>query len=587
MRLQRLDRLRLSRARVLDRLRLVEDHQRPLARAQRLDARERAVGGDDEVGGAEVGAGDVGQLARGHRGRMRDQRRQRRREALDLGLPVREQRCRRHQQVWRLAAARATLAQQQERQHLDGLAQPHVVGQADAEPQRGRESQPRNAGLLIRPQRSAEVVARVGRGETVRSAQPLERARQPRAGLDARPALTRRQYSGLVVRPPGAGQQPHAFEEREPPVLGLAPHALPVGEHLAQPLAVELDPLPSQAHQPARRGQKLSHLGGGELVVAQRDRHREVEQRVHAEHARLLVAHAHGDLGARRAPGAPPVGHAHDQSRRLEGRDRLQEPVGLGRCPRHRLVDGAGIDQLGQPRHLLGGALQRHQQVEQRLAVLARRGFLQRPCERPMLHLAAGARPHGIGGEEGERMLLVAAVLGQVQADLADRVPRRMPRVEPRRHGPAVRPDLVGERGVDVRPPGDDPLAVHVLGALHGRHRARQPVALVRWAVDLHALAALLEIGRRAEPGHERVAHLAQERKIRGQWGVELGGAEIEQRVAGTAVEGASEAGARGGGEAVARGAWSGRGIEQQRAGGKNGDAHASCDARRKRPRRS
>ena len=178
-------------------------------------------------------------------------------------------------------------------------------------------------------------------------------------------------------------------------------------------------------------------------------------------------------------------------------------------------------------------------------------------------------------------------VLSGNEADLADRVPRRMPRVEPRRHGPAVRPDLVGERGVDVRPPGDDPLAVHVLGALHGRHRARQPVALVRWAVDLHALAALLEIGRRAEPGHERVAHLAQERKIRGQWSVELGGAEIEQRVAGTAVEGASEAGARGGGEAVARGAWSGRGIEQQRAGGKNGDAHASCDARRKRDPRS
>jgi len=72
-------------------------------------------------------------------------RRERRREALDLGLPVGEQRRRRHEQVRRLAAARAPLAQKQECQHLNRLAQPHVVRQADAEPQRRRERQPRHA----------------------------------------------------------------------------------------------------------------------------------------------------------------------------------------------------------------------------------------------------------------------------------------------------------------------------------------------------------------------------------------------------------------------------------------------------------
>jgi hypothetical protein len=98
--------------------------------------------------------------------------RQRRREALDLGLPVGKQRRGGHEQVRRLRAPRAPLVQEQERQHLDGLAEPHVVGQANAEPQRRGKDEPRHADLLIGPQRAAQIRARVGRQEPGRPAQP-------------------------------------------------------------------------------------------------------------------------------------------------------------------------------------------------------------------------------------------------------------------------------------------------------------------------------------------------------------------------------------------------------------------------------
>ena len=74
---------------------------------------------------------------------MRDQRLKLGSEALDLGRPVGQQRRRRHQQARRRAAAPSALQHQQQRQHLDGLAQTHVVGQARAQSEAGQQVQPR------------------------------------------------------------------------------------------------------------------------------------------------------------------------------------------------------------------------------------------------------------------------------------------------------------------------------------------------------------------------------------------------------------------------------------------------------------
>jgi hypothetical protein len=171
--------------------------------------------------------------------------------------------------------------------------------------------------------------------------------------------------------------------------------------------------------------------------------------------------------------------------------------------PGHRLVDRAGIDQLGQPGALLGGTLQRHQQVEQRLPVAARGRFLERPGQRTMLHRAPGAGARRVGREEGERMVLVAAVLGQVQAHLADDVPRGVTRAQPLGDGPVVRADLVGERAVDVGPARGDPVGVDVLAAIDRWDGPGQPCALVRRAVDLDALAPIFQVGR----AHSRVTN--------------------------------------------------------------------------------
>ena len=201
-----------------------------------------------------------------------------------------------------------------------------------------------------------------------------------------------------------------------------------------------------------------------------------------------------------------------------------------------------------------------------------------------MLHLAAGARAHGVGGEECERVLLVSAVLGQVYAHLADRVPRVMARAQPLHDGTAVRADLRGERAVEIGPARGDPVGVDVLAAGHGRDGAGEARALVRRAVDLDALAPLLEVGHGAQPGHERAAEITQEREGRGERRVELGRAQVEQGVSGPTPEGAGDARASGDGQAVARFVVAGRRVREQRARRQDGHAHRPQSKRRRRP---
>ena len=438
-----------------------------------------------------------------------------------------------------------SLAQEQKRQDLDRLAEPHVVRQADAEPQRRRERQPRHAGLLVGPQRAAQIGARVGRGEPA-PARAAPRAcararRPPRPATSPRPPPARRPRRRSRVAP-ASSRMPSRNDS--PLVLGLVPHALPVGEHLAEPLAVQLDPLPAQPHQPARRRQELAHLGGRQRLVAQRDRHREVEQRVHAHRAGLLVAHAHGHLGPRRAPRAPPVGHAHDQPRRLEGRNRFQE----ARAPRPASTPSPRRPRRSRP---------------------ARRAT--RPAPRP----AAGAP--GDGAAPGGRRARKSPPAPAPAADAAPcRRRRRAPRRwrgsrtdAPRRRGSrpgagtlcrrrATRHDAraasaaTGPRCARISSANARPISAQRSATQSpstysapsmGGTVAGQPCALVRRAVDLHTVSPLLEVGHRAEPRHERAAHVAQERERRGEWGVELARAEIEQCMAGSALEGASDAG--------------------------------------------
>ena len=230
-----LDRARLARAGVLDRLGLVEDDQRATrARASQGSARQHAVGGDDQV--------DAGRRARARRRRARapasptGARRSRvsvGREALDLRLPVGEQRGRHHQEV----AAASPLARVgcfacSSRSASTWIVLPRPMSSARQAPRPSarQEAQPAHAGLLVGPQLGAQ-----RRRRRRRPGRP-GRAAASSVGASHAPAATRDQSarpSGSAAASPSrdrrAGQQPHALEERQPALARLRARRAPSG----------------------------------------------------------------------------------------------------------------------------------------------------------------------------------------------------------------------------------------------------------------------------------------------------------------------------------------------------------------------
>ena len=113
----------------------------------------------------------------------------------------------------RVCAAVLAPLHQQQRQDLDRLAEPHVVGEAGAEAEAGQQVQPAQAGLLIGPQRAVQGRARID-GGAVRSAQGFERLREPGPGGHVRPFG--RFVCGLGLCDRRSRQHPQGFGERQP-----------------------------------------------------------------------------------------------------------------------------------------------------------------------------------------------------------------------------------------------------------------------------------------------------------------------------------------------------------------------------------
>ena len=118
----------LARSGVLNGLRLVEHKQGPAYRFKPGLPGGHAVGGENRVGARQVVGGKGA-------GRKRPERRvqkpdfKRRGESFYFRLPVCQKRCGKHQK----RRPRLLLFQEQEqRKHLDGFAQAHVIGQACA-----------------------------------------------------------------------------------------------------------------------------------------------------------------------------------------------------------------------------------------------------------------------------------------------------------------------------------------------------------------------------------------------------------------------------------------------------------------------
>ena len=169
------------------------------------------------------------------------------------------------------ASGPASLGEQGEQLHR--LAQPHVVGEHAAEPERLQEGQPGQAALLVRPQRAVEAGRRGRPGASRRSACPDSRSPSGPSAVD-RHHRQRVRSSGRRPARAGAGR---------PTVSSPAERSS--SQAGGEPLRVQLDPLPAQPHQ---RGLQLGQGGqlvGGQRLVAEGQLPAVVDERVQAEPA--------------------------------------------------------------------------------------------------------------------------------------------------------------------------------------------------------------------------------------------------------------------------------------------------------------
>ena len=291
------------------------------------------------------------EFGRRHGRRVSDQRLQPRREAFDFRRPVGEQRCRRHQQARLRLRAVLALEHQQQRKHLDGLAESHVVGQARPETEFREQVKPAHAHLLVGPQRALQRVAGVDLRQALRSCaalseSPQARGRPPpapsrhrprRPYLQRRPLRPRRPTGAWPRRRPGRSRSAVRSTSRKRSIM-LCRCSRSISTHRPRTSASPSDP-----------GQQVANLRGGERFAVKRDIHTEIEQRVLSQPGRRLGAHRARHLRPRRTVAAPRRRHAHHHARRLQLRDVPQKLQGLPRRPAQRMKDLARIDHGLQP----------------------------------------------------------------------------------------------------------------------------------------------------------------------------------------------------------------------------------------------
>ena len=180
---------------------------------------------------------------------------------MQLPGPVAEQRCGADHQHWAAAAGEL------EGDHLDRLAQPHVVGQAAAHPQLAHRQEPGEPAPLVAAQGRLQALRldRVLRGGDLA---------EPPAEVGECPLGPSRDDRVAHLHRPGQGDGqgitgPH-------PLAGAAPQ--PVDE-----LGVDDDPPVVQAHDAAPPLDQRLHLLAAERGPAEGDLPAEVEQPLEAE----------------------------------------------------------------------------------------------------------------------------------------------------------------------------------------------------------------------------------------------------------------------------------------------------------------
>ena len=193
-----------------------------------------------------------------------------------------------------------------------------------------------------------------------------------------------------------------------------------------------------------------------------------------------LAADRRLHLRARGPVHAPARRHPHDHAGAFERGSVLEELQRLLRAPAQRVKDLAGIDHRLQPGALLGGALDRHQQRQQALAVLRAGIFLQGLAERQMLRLGLRRKPRRVGREEGERRFFVLAVFGEIEMHAPDQIPGGMAGLEESCTETLASASSASNAASIARQRSARTAAVKIFRAGHGRRRRRPSCSIPR-----------------------------------------------------------------------------------------------------------
>ena len=332
--------------RVLDRLRLVEDHVLELEflQVQRRRA-ERAVGGEDDVG---VAVKRVALLGAPGAGVVDDAKRRERSARLRRSSWARASAARRRATDDGAsgvgAAARRRLEQ---REHHDRLAEPHVVGEAAAESESPQELEPAERFALVVAERAAKRRRRIARLQVFAIVQRLTGAaesvveRHDRAGrLRVEQRVEQGHLRGAVAHAAVAGVLGRGDER----TVFLQPV---LGQHAERAVAERDDRLaaPEGFHDVGERRRRIAEVDG-RLEIEPVDARRHFQADVAGGTPRPTFGFDVPPLRDERAHGAR-------QTRRVEAERALATPVvdavSRARLQHARPRRGFGVDAPPHP----------------------------------------------------------------------------------------------------------------------------------------------------------------------------------------------------------------------------------------------
>jgi hypothetical protein len=337
---------------------------------------------------------------------------------------------------------------------------------------------------------------------SVGTAQGRERLGEPRASHRLAPGDIGRR-GRFIPGDAGSRQHAHRLAERQAVGRGTALDRLELFQSATQPGMVDLDPLAADQCQAVGMGEQPLDLGRRQFFAVERDFHGEFEERVDAQRGRRPAADRRLDLGTRGPVHAPTCRQAHDHAGAFERRRVLEEQQRLLRGPAQRMKYFARIHHGFEPPAKLGGALDRHQQRQQALAVLRAGIFLQRLAERHMLRLGRSRQAGGVGREKRKGSLLVLAILREIEMHASDQVPGRIARFEKSLDGKRGVGELHVEGLVGDAPQVGERRRRQVFRAGHRRDRRRRRGQLAFARERNRRLgSALAELGQRAQRSH-------------------------------------------------------------------------------------